>query len=1096
MNMNSLKSVLVLLLLGFLISVSGEKIEAQEPITIEFSGFTQELALQNSLGNTLVNQSKTSFDIDLQTRLSGTSDITFKVISERNEGDWRLLSIALDDPACYLDGNFSFECSQLVVAHKEGDQWQSAIAGTEKYSQLLDNVPFLDQRTKAILDPLHDDPDLISQDHRFPWAAGDREINRVWHSSKSGGNAIDFTGSGDILASADGTITNICVGTSSKNVRIMHDDGVELDYFHLDRTLGPGIVKGRRVVKGQYLGFSRVGSFSEDGCGHSYGTHLHLDFVNPSTSHMVGNAPGYYTFEGWTIQYAWNDRTKKFTKGDDSKGKGDDITSTNIRVDCDTNAPYIGSNFCKRQTLVQPQDNGSNQGYIEMFSGPLGQEGSVGVGRIRPTGLGSTTGEFRINEFNDNPTISWEVYWNEESIHEIYPDFVETHHPNSAFWIAEGDVKELTLPPFKDIQYSHTFFKDITLAKKYEFVHGFSSGLYRSNIDINRRDTALVIYRWLHDGANPTCEDIGLTTEIVDNRVDCSGVIVLEFVDVTDWDNASHRAVHWLAREGYLTTTRYCPSGPVYLPCFEPDVAATRAEFVKMIIDAFRRRVPLYDQIMSDLDDCSDYGDVETDHPQYQSIMDACKLEFIRGKHGVFDFNPDISVGRGAAAKILTRAYLKMIDSPLLQGSSIQFQVLDVEPATCDFDFCASDELLSLRWLASAVLEGDSVCKLYSIHDEGLRDSEFFHIDFATLEESVNSFSGLYDDTDIEALDISPDFHLMYAVASYQGNQDSELYLVNSSGELFLIGVIENEDGKGFKEVDSLSFHPDGTLWGFARSGSRRGIIKIDPKTAIAELVAESDISLQGIAWEPDGDILWLTGDSKKLYTFTIGDSIIFEYNLDVPDRIESLEFRPDGLLWIGGHHSGAINIFTLDVETGQFIASDSLNTNEFEDVEGLAWPEWCTEEFPAFTEINHETGGTLTSLDGQTEIILSPGAISENTVFGLTEINVSESTPNEMAYANHAFRLNAYQNSEKIEDFTFNQPISVTVYYANTSGVNEETLQLYYWDRGNAMWVDASCGDYERNLNENTVRVPICHLTEFALFGEPSIIYLPIVFK
>ncbi len=41
------------------------------------------------------------------------------------------------------------------------------------------------------------------------------------------------------------------------------------------------------------------------------------------------------------------------------------------------------------------------------------------------------------------------------------------------------------------------------------------------------------------------------------------------------------------------------------------------------------------------------------------------------------------------------------------------------------------------------------------------------------------------------------------------------LFLVNTeTGELTSIGKIRNSQGKGFKKVYALSFHPDGSLWG------------------------------------------------------------------------------------------------------------------------------------------------------------------------------------------------------------------------------------------------------------------------------------------
>lgn len=44
--------------------------------------------------------------------------------------------------------------------------------------------------------------------------------------------------------------------------------------------------------------------------------------------------------------------------------------------------------------------------------------------------------------------------------------------------------------------------------------------------------------------------------------------------------------------------------------------------------------------------------------------------------------------------------------------------------------------------------------------------------------------------------------------------------------------------------------------------------------------------------------------------------------------------------------------------------------------------------------------------------------------------------------------------------------------------------------------WVDAACGPYQRDTKNNILRVPICHLSNFALFGKPWRIYLPLMLK
>lgn len=67
----------------------------------------------------------------------------------------------------------------------------------------------------------------------------------------------------------------------------------------------------------------------------------------------------------------------------------------------------------------------------------------------------------------------------------------------------------------------------------------------------------------------------------------------------------------------------------------------------------------------------------------------------------------------------------------------------------------------------------------------------------------------------------------------------------------------------------------------------------------------------------------------------------------------------------------------------------------------------------------------------------------------------------------------------------------------------DEGTLRLYYWNAGPSAWEDVvnTCTglDYLRYPAVNALRAPVCHLSEFALFGESeqtTQIYLPLILR
>jgi hypothetical protein len=100
--------------------------------------------------------------------------------------------------------------------------------------------------------------------------------------------------------------------------------------------------------------------------------------------------------------------------------------------------------------------------------------------------------------------------------------------------------------------------------------------------------------------------------------------------------------------------------------------------------------------------------------------------------------------------------------------------------------------------------------------------------------------------------------------------------------------------------------------------------------------------------------------------------------------------------------------------------------------------------------------------------------------------------------FANNSFELTAeYAEGNPITEF--NQPMIVTLTYTDTDIVgSEDVLGLYYWDIAASTWTDAvtTCpgGVYTRDLAGNTLALPLCHLTEFGLFGNPLNIFLPVV--
>jgi len=150
-------------------------------------------------------------------------------------------------------------------------------------------------------------------------------------------------------------------------------------------------------------------------------------------------------------------------------------------------------------------------------------------------------------------------------------------------------------------------------------------------------------------------------------------------------------------------------------------------------------------------------------------------------------------------------------------------------------------------------------------------------------------------------------------------------------------------------------------------------------------------------------------------------------------------------------------------------------------------------------TSVPTDTESTLiyTDTEGSPTVIQVPGgAVTTETTLVYTPVETA-TAPSGFSFVGHAFDLDAYRNGEYLSDFTFEKPVTITLYYSDVdvAGLDESSLELEYWNENTSLWEDATCGVYDRRPDENWLAVPICHLSQFALIGESEyLIYLPLV--
>jgi uncharacterized repeat protein (TIGR01451 family) len=146
------------------------------------------------------------------------------------------------------------------------------------------------------------------------------------------------------------------------------------------------------------------------------------------------------------------------------------------------------------------------------------------------------------------------------------------------------------------------------------------------------------------------------------------------------------------------------------------------------------------------------------------------------------------------------------------------------------------------------------------------------------------------------------------------------------------------------------------------------------------------------------------------------------------------------------------------------------------------------------------EGGGTLMFEDEALVVDIPPGALEGGTQFiYIQQADPSQDPPGTFSFAGITFQLSAIntQTGDPVTEFT--EPLTLKIYYdpAALGDLDEETLQLFFWDTEVPGWVDVaetcSGGEYTRNLDEGWFSVPLCHLSEFAVMGMEAVNVPPV---
>lgn len=130
-------------------------------------------------------------------------------------------------------------------------------------------------------------------------------------------------------------------------------------------------------------------------------------------------------------------------------------------------------------------------------------------------------------------------------------------------------------------------------------------------------------------------------------------------------------------------------------------------------------------------------------------------------------------------------------------------------------------------------------------------------------------------------------------------------------------------------------------------------------------------------------------------------------------------------------------------------------------------------------------------------QVVIPAGAITTTATLTYTEQTVPDDRVGGLAFANRAFTLDMIDD-QGTPITAFTAAFTITLRYEDSdwqaAGIADETsLNLYYWDGD--IWAPVlPCAGCTLDVVGNVITARLDHLTEFALVGRTTRIYLPLI--
>ena len=297
-----------------------------------------------------------------------------------------------------------------------------------------------------------------------------------------------------------------------------------------------------------------------------------------------------------------------------------------------------------------------------------------------------------------------------------------------------------------------------------------------------------------------------------------------------------------------------------------------------------------------------------------------------------------------------------------------------------------------------------------------------------------------------------------------------QVYLANDSGGLLIFDVTDPAQPT---LIDSKS--SAGLAWGVAIDPARR-LIGLADRYGGFYLYGHEGLTLGGTVRQANGH-----GFGGITIVASTGSSV-------VSDGQGAFSFADPSL---GPQRLTATNPSYRFLPASQLVTLPPSQTN----VRFVVLP------LPVQTVVSNAGGGNLSfaATNGvTTTLTVPPGAVASEITLVLTPTLVTP--PAGFAFASHGFQLTAYQNGSALPNFTFNQPVNITLDYGDDDlgSINHETSLALYWSVSTS-WALAgdSCSPpagSQLQIDQNRLQTAFCQTGRFGLFGDPKQLFLPFV--